>query len=70
MLSDKILVVTSFHPDHFDRYGRVFLETYTTYMTHPLAVYVERQDEVPEFQHELVTFRDLTKVNGMMHTLL
>ena len=66
---NEALIVTSFHPDHYKIYGQTFLETYTAHMTLPLVVYVERQDEFPDFQHELVTFRDLKKVNGMMQTL-
>lgn len=69
MSPSETLIVTSFHPDHYEIYGRQFLETYTSHMTHPLVVYVERQNEFPDFQHELVTFRDLKKVNGMMQTL-
>ena len=69
MPSSETLIVTSFHPDHYDVYGRTFLETYTAHMTYPLVVYVERQGEFPDFEHELVTFRDLKEVNGMMQTL-
>ena len=69
MQPSDALVVTSFHPDHYELYGRRFLETYIEFMSTPLVVYIESIEGIPSCEHDLITFRDLTKVNGMMQVL-
>lgn len=69
MSSSETLIVTSFHPDHYELYGRSFLESYTAHMNEYLVVYTEAIDRIPTFDHPLVEFRDLKSVNGMMETL-
>ena len=55
-------VVTSFSDDGYEQYGRRFLETYVEHHDVPIVVYYEGL--LPEFQHELVTYKDLFKTNG------
>jgi hypothetical protein len=59
--------VTSFGPEGWDLYGKAFLESYVAHNHHPIDVYVE--GESPEFEHDLVTFRDLLRVPGCMQFL-
>jgi hypothetical protein len=53
--------VTSFSAKGYQQYGRRFLESYVEHMAHPITVYVEVGCD---FQHPLVTYKDLMTVPG------
>ena len=67
-MSDS-LCITSFGPDGYTLYGRTFLESYTKHVFAPLVVYVEGPENIPAFEHELVSYRDLLSVDGVEQTL-
>ena len=69
MPDKETLCVTSFHPDHYELYGRGFLESYVEHMDQYLVIYTEGIDRVPEVDHPLIELRDLKSVNGMMEML-
>ena len=60
--------VTSFGPEGFDLYGKRFLETYVEHVGLPLDVYIET-DEEPPFQHPLIKYFPLFKVEGCIDFL-
>lgn len=55
-------MITSFSREGFELYGERFLETYVEHVDAPLTVYYEYQ--APEFEHPLVSFRNLMEVPG------
>lgn len=59
--------VTSFGQSGYKLYGKRFLETYVEHVGKPIDVYIE--GEAPDFKHNLVTFRDLLKVEGLIDFL-
>lgn len=59
--------VTSFGPDGFRLYGQTFLESYVEHVDVPIDVYYE--NDKPDFDHPLVKFHDLFKVNGCLEFL-
>lgn len=65
----ETLCITSFGPDGYTLYGKAFLESYIKNVSAPLVVYVEGPENIPPFEHELVSFRDLLSVNGVAQTL-
>jgi len=56
--------VTSFSADGYSLYGKRMLETYCEHNDVPISVYIETPEE-PDFQHELVTYKDLFKCEGI-----
>lgn len=55
-----MICVTSFSPDGYELYGRKFLETYVENWPCPIVVYYER--EIPDFNHELIEYRDFNSI--------
>lgn len=53
--------VSSFGEEGYKLYGKRFLETYTEHMTVPITVYTEGPCD---YEHPLVTFKDLFAVPG------
>ena len=58
--------VTSFSPKGYEKCGKRFLETYTEFHDIPIDVYIE---EPCDFEHELVTFKELYLVPGCVKFL-
>lgn len=56
--------VTSFSADGYSLYGKTMLETYCEHNDIPISVYIETPEE-PDFTHELVTYKDLFKCEGI-----
>lgn len=57
--------VTSFGPAGWELYAKRFLETYCQHVDMPIDVYIEG-DEIPQFAHEKVTYRNLWAVDGAL----
>jgi hypothetical protein len=65
----ETLCITSFGPDGYELYGKQFLQTYIKNVTLPLVVYIEGPENTPNFEHPLITYRDLLSVNGVAQAL-
>lgn len=68
------MIVTSFGPEGYESYGKQFIESYYAQgNTHPLAVYVEGEDQVVMVRdnHEAhqIFVRDLLLIPGVQQTL-
>ena len=59
--------VTSFGEDGYKRYGRKFLKSYVEHHDVPIWVYYE--GDKPDFEHELITYKDLFKCEGIKEYL-
>lgn len=55
------MIVTTFHPDGYERYGREMLETAVENYPGDILVYYE---EKPAFHHEKVEYKPLSGVHG------
>jgi len=60
-------IITSFSEEGYARYGRRFLESYVTHWPVPIIVYHE--GEPPDFEHALVSYKNLYEVYGCAHFL-
>jgi len=58
--------VTSFSPKGYEKVGKRFLETYTEHHDVPIDVYIE---EPCDFEHPLVTYKELYLVPGCVEFL-
>lgn len=66
---DMSACVTSFGPSGYDLYGKAFIESFIKWVELPLVVYVEGEDNIPDFCHPLVQYKDLFAVRGMLDVL-
>lgn len=69
MSQEKKLCVTSFGPSGYELYGCHFLETFVQYVDCAIVVYVEGLENVPQFSHPKIEYRDLLATNGLRQTL-
>lgn len=60
-------IITSFSKQGYEKYGKKFLETYVKHWDHPITVYYE---EKPDFEHDLVEYKDLYLVPGLSNFLM
>lgn len=68
-MANRDLCVTSFGPSGYDLYGKTFLHTFTRYVDSDLVVYVEGTENIPDFSHEKIIYRNLLDVKGLRETL-
>lgn len=69
MAQTKSLCVTSFGPSGYDLYGKKFLTTFAEHVDCELVVYVEGLENIPDFVHDKITYRNLSDVPGLNETL-